>query len=319
MPITIELKARPCPGVERAIALAEDALRRGEPLYAYGQLIHNRREVERLESLGLKRVNPEYLAEKAKRRLYNDKYFLVRAHGEQKDVLDRILAANMHVVDATCPIVRHSQQLVEQHVREGWRIIIAGDREHPEVVGLVTRSDNQAVVVSNAEEARKQDFDERSLLLAQTTVDPVVFAEIRRVLSGRLSGLKITDTTCRFLKIRQSDVSAFAREQDALVFVGGKNSSNGKLLFHTAKAVNKNSVLVEGPEEIRNGLLRDQIRVGISGGASTPRWQLEEMRLFLENIKDKKNPKGLINPKGLKNKKGGPFLWWMRKNQNKPE
>jgi 4-hydroxy-3-methylbut-2-enyl diphosphate reductase len=313
MPITIESKARPCPGVERAIALAEDALRRGEALYTFGQLIHNRREVERLESLGLKQVNPEYLGDKAKRRLYNDKYFLVRAHGEQSDVLDRILAANMHVVDATCPIVRHSQELVENHVREGWRIIIAGDREHPEVVGLAARSENNAVVISSSEEARKQDFDERSLLLAQTTVDPVVFAEIRHILSGRLSGLKIADTTCRFLKIRQSDITLFAKGQDALVFVVGKNSSNGKLLFQTVKGVNKRSILVEGPDEISNGLFRGEIRVGISGGASTPRWQLEEMRLFLENHKDGKNPKG------LKNKKGGPFLWWMRKKQNKPE
>jgi 4-hydroxy-3-methylbut-2-en-1-yl diphosphate reductase len=313
MPITVESKARPCPGVERAIALAEDVLRRGEILYTFGQLIHNRREVERLETLGMKKMNPEYLADKAKRRLYNERHFLVRAHGEQRDVLSRVQAASMHIVDATCPIVRHSQELVENHVRDGWRIIIAGDREHPEVVGLVARSEDSAVVISSAEEARKQDFDERSLLLAQTTVDPVLFAEIRRILSGRLSGLKIADTTCRFLKIRQSDISAFAKEQDAVVFIGGKNSSNGKLLFQTARAMNKRSILVEGPEEIRNGLFKGDARIGISGGASTPRWQLEEMRLFLENHKEGKNPKG------LKNKKGGPFLWWMRKNQNKPE
>jgi 4-hydroxy-3-methylbut-2-enyl diphosphate reductase len=313
MPITIESKARPCPGVERAIALAEDVLRRGESLYAFGQLIHNRREVERLENLGLKKINPEYLADKAKRRLYNDKHFLVRAHGEQRDVLNRILAASMHIVDATCPIVRHSQELVENHVRDGWRIIIAGDREHPEVVGLVARSEDSAVVISSAEEARKHDFDERSLLLAQTTVDPVLFAEIRRILSGRLSGLKIADTTCRFLKTRQNDIAVFAKEQDAVVFIGGRNSANGRLLFQTARAVNKRSISVEGPEEVRNGLFKGDARIGISGGASTPRWQLEEMRLFLENHKEGNNPKG------LKNKKGGPFLWWMRKNQNKQE
>jgi 4-hydroxy-3-methylbut-2-en-1-yl diphosphate reductase len=313
MLITIESKARPCPGVERAIALAEDLLRRGETLYTVGQLIHNSREVERLEGLGLKQINLEYLADKGKRRLYNEKHFLIRAHGEQREILDRIHAAAMHVVDATCPIVRHSQDLVEHHVREGWRIIIAGDPEHPEVVGLVARSDDNAAVISSPEEAKKKDFEDRSLLLAQTTVDPVVFAEIRRILSGRLSGLKIADTTCRFLKTRQNDISAFAREQEALVFIGGKNSSNGRLLFQTAKAVNKKSVLVEGPAEIKPEAFRQFSRVGISGGASTPRWQLEEMRLFLENHKE------AANPKGLKNKKGGNILWWMRRNPNKPE
>jgi len=313
MLITIESKARPCPGVERAIALAEDLLRRGEALYTFGQLIHNRREIERLAGLGLKQINPEYLSDKAKRRLYNGKAFLIRAHGEPLEVLERIQAAGMHVADATCPIVKHSQELVDHHVRDGWRIIIAGDPDHPEVVGLSARSDNTAAVVSNAEEARKRDFEERSLLLAQTTVDPVVFAEIRHILSGKLSGLKIVDTTCRFLKTRQNDVATFAREQEALVFVGGKNSSNGRLLYQTAKAVNKRTVPAEGPEDVRSDAFKGLSRVGISGGASTPRWQLEEMRLFLENHRHVKNPKG------FKNKKGGPFLWLMRKNQNKPE
>lgn len=318
MLITIETKARPCPGVEQAIALAEDLLRRGGLLYTVGDLIHNRREVERLGNLGLKQVNPEYLSDKGKRRLYTGKHFLVRAHGEQREILAQIHAAGMFIVDATCPIVKHSQELVEHHIREGWRIIIAGDKNHPEVVGLMARTEDRAVVVSSAEEAKKQDFDDRSLLLAQTTVDPVVFAEIRRVLSGRLSGLKIADTTCRFLKTRQTDLAAFAREVDSLVFVGGKNSSNGRLLCQTAKEVNKKTVLVEGPTEIHSDTYRKLPRVGISGGASTPRWQLEEMRQFLENHKEVDNSRG-SKPKGLKNKKGGTILWWMRRNPNKPE
>jgi len=323
MLITIEPKARPCPGVDRAIALAEDLLRRGEVLYTVGQLIHNRREVERLEGLGLKQVNLEYLSDKGKRKLYNGKHFLVRAHGEQRDILQKILAAGMHIVDATCPIVRHSQELVEHHVRDGWRIIIVGDKNHPEVVGLVARSEDNAVVISSAEEAKKQDFEDRSLLLAQTTVDPVVFADIRRILSGRLSGLKIADTACRFLRTRQNDITVFAKEQEALVFIGGKNSSNGRLLYQTAKGVNQRTVLVEGPSDLQPAAFRNFSRVGISGGASTPRWQLEEMRLYLENHKQDDNSgrsgsKGL-NLKGLKNKKGGKILWWMRRNPIKPE
>jgi 4-hydroxy-3-methylbut-2-enyl diphosphate reductase len=323
MLIAVESKARPCPGVERAIALAEDLLRRGEVLYTIGQLIHNRREVERLEGLGLKQINPDYLSDKGKRRLYTGKHFLVRAHGEQRDILNHIQAAGMHVVDATCPIVRHSQELVEQHVREGWRIIITGDITHPEVVGLMARAGNHAVVISSAKEIEGQDLEDRSLLMAQTTMDPILFAEIRRILFGKLPGLKIVDTTCRFLRTRQNDIAAFAREQDILLLVSGKNSSNGRLLFHAAKAVNKKTILVEGPSEIETSVFRDVQRIGISGGASTPRWQLEEMRLYLENHKTDDNPKRSSpkgsKPKGLKNKKGGKILWWMRKNQNKPE
>ena len=312
MRITIEAKARPCPGVERAITLAEDLLRRGEVLFAAGQLIHNRREVERLQHLGLKHVQPEQLGDRMRRKLYFGKHFLVRAHGESVEVLEKARRAGMQILDATCPIVRHSQDLVEQHVREGWRVIVVGDKSHPEILGLVARSGGNAAVVSSAKEAKDQDFEDRSLLLAQTTINPDLFAEIRRILSGRLSGLKIVDTTCRFLRNRQNDITAFAQSLDALVFVGGKNSSNGRLLYETARAVNKRTVLVEEPREVPLASLRVLAHVGISGGASTPKWQLEEVRLYLENHRDD-------NPKGLKNKKGGTLLWWKKKKPNKTE
>jgi 4-hydroxy-3-methylbut-2-enyl diphosphate reductase len=312
MVITIDPKAKPCPGVERTIALAEDGLRRGELIFALGQLIHNRREVERLEGLGLLPVQAEALSDRSQRKRFYGHHFILRAHGESEEIVQLARSCGMKIIDATCPIVRHSQELVEQHVREGWRIVVVGNPEHPEVRGLMARAGENGIVVFDPKEAEKLDMENRSLLIAQTTVDPNLFTEVRRILTGRIAGLKIIDTVCRFLRNRQTDVASFARGQDAVVFVVGKNSSNGRLLFETARNVNKKTVLVEGPEELKCPFFKNGTKVGISGGASSPRWQLDEMRMFLETVQKE-------NPKGFKNRKGGKLLCWMRKNQNKTE
>ena len=119
--------------------------------------------------------------------------------------------------------------------------------------------------------------------------------------------MKIVDTTCRFLQKRQKDISAFSEGQDVLILVGGENSANCQLLYKTASQLNRRSYKVEGPEQISDKWFRDNDRIGISGGASTPRWQLEEMKIYISNHHIDKNPKG------LKNRKGGRFLCWMRK------
>jgi 4-hydroxy-3-methylbut-2-en-1-yl diphosphate reductase len=309
MVITVDPKAKPCPGVERAIALAEDGLRRGETLFSAGALIHNRREVERLEGLGLRSIKPEDFADKRMRKLFFGHSLLLRAHGESENLIARARGCGMKIVDATCPIVRHSQDLVLQHVREGWRIVIAGDPEHPEVRGLLARAGENGAVAANARAAETLDMENRTLLLAQSTVDPELFAAVRHALAKRIPGLKIADTTCRFLKNRQADMRAFAAPLDFVVLVAGRNSSNARLLADTARTENKNTFLVEAPDELKRALFKNGHHVGISGGASTPRWQLDEMRQFLENIGN--------SPKGLKNRKGGPFLWRMLKKQTK--
>ena len=309
--VTIEPKARPCPGVERALVLAEEVLRGGKNLLTVGQLIHNRREVERLCGMGLRQIEPEALDNFLEQGEFVDGYFLVRTHGESEEVLSRVWDCGLQVVDATCPIVRHSQEVVEQHVREGWGIVVVGNREHAEVKGLIARTNGRGVVITSGEDVSDQNLEERTLLLSQTTVDPDVFSEVRRMLSGMVSGLKIVDTTCRFLRIRQSDVTTFASEQDAVVLIGGKNSSNCRLLYNTVRTVNERSFWVEEPREVNRRWFRHAVNLGISGGASTPRWQLEEMRSFLNNHQLEENPKG------LKNREGGKFLWWMRKRQKK--
>ena len=313
MIVTIEKKARPCPGVEKAISLAEDALRHGETVYSIGELIHNRREVERLEKLGLNHLednleNPEKLADQ-----YAGTDFLIRAHGERQKLISRVRACGLNLINATCQIVSHSQDMVEQHMREGWRIIIVGKKEHPEVLGLLDRTNGNGTVVSSVEDLEQAEFEERSLLLAQSTVDPELFSSVRRTLSQRLSDLKIIDTTCRFLKTRQNDIKAFSRTQDVILIVGGLHSSNCRLLHQTALKENPLSYHIQGPDDIQWDWFRENDRVGITGGASTPRWQMDEVKNYLVNRSKEKNPKG------LKNRKGGIFSWLMKKKSLKTE
>ena len=308
---TIESKAKPCPGVQHAIEMVEEALHRGETLYLFGQLIHNQREVDRLCEMGLRQIDLDVLNDPRKREKYTNGRFLIRAHGEPEEVMKRIQDFGFDVLDTTCSIVRHSHELIDQHIREGWSIAIVGHKDHPEVIGLLAHAKGSGVVISDIDEASTIDLDERILLLAQTTIDVQFFYDVGRVLSKRLSGLKIIDTTCRFLKNRQRDIQAFSKENNVIILVGGDSSSNCRLLHQTSLSINPCSYKVEYPDEIDHKWFNDGDQIGITGGASTPRWQLEEMKSYLNNHEFEKNPKG------LKNKKGGRFLCWILKKPNR--
>ena len=311
MIVRIEQKSRPCPGVEGAITLAEDVLRRGDVLFTAGELIHNRREIDRLCRMGLQEINFELLGDKKRQKEFNGAHFLVRTHGESEEIIRKAEECQLSIVDATCPIVRHSQSIVDQHVKKGWEIIIAGDRNHAEVIGLMAHSKGYGIVVSSIEDAENLECDDRSLLLAQTTIDPEFFSEVRKILKKKLSGLKIVDTTCRFLQNRQKDVSEFCTEQDVFILIGGSDSANCALLYNTALKINERSHKIEEPEQIDKKWFKNNDKVGIAGGASTPRWQLEELKSYLNNHHNEKNPKG------LENRKGGKFSWWMWKKRNR--
>ncbi|HHS13560.1 MAG TPA: 4-hydroxy-3-methylbut-2-enyl diphosphate reductase [bacterium] len=310
MIIHIDDRARPCPGVERAISTTEDILRRGQVLFAAGELIHNEREVSRLCSMGLEIVSVDTLLQAATDSPMMGHSFLVRTHGESQAILDAVHCLQMLVVDTTCPIVKHSQNLVREHVQSGWHIIIAGKKNHPEILGLMDLISGKGQVLSSKEAARKAELDTRSLLMAQTTVSPELFADIRKILLGRCQSLKILDTTCHFIRNRQKDIRKFASNHDLILLAGGLRSSNCQLLCDTARKVNPRSYHIQAPSNIDPSWLKDVQSVGITGGASTPRRQLEEIRYFLENYFSENNPKG------LKNRKGGKRLWWTLKNQN---
>lgn len=313
MHITIESKAKPCPGVLRALAMAEDTLRRGEKLVAVGELIHNSREIKRLKDLGLQMISEEAFLDNKTEIDVTTTRFLVRAHGEAESLIHSAKERGMKIDDATCPIVHHSHDLILTHVHEGWGIILVGKKDHAEVRGLIPVMENRGTVISSIEEAQAFQGKDKSLLLAQTTISPKLFHDIGKILSHKMPDLKIVDTTCRFIRTRQTDIQAFAEEQDVVLVLGGKKSSNCKLLYETAKEVNAQTYRIESAGDVDWIWFNNGVKVGITGGASTPKWQLEELRSILENHTVTEN-----NPEGLKYRKGGTFLCRMfKKTQRK--
>ncbi|MCD6116060.1 4-hydroxy-3-methylbut-2-enyl diphosphate reductase [bacterium] len=309
MEIVIEQKSKPCPGVERAISLVEEAIGRGDKLFSVGKLIHNRREVDRLRSMGMEVIDRSTLDKRSEADKMAEMGFLIRAHGEIPDAISKARKLGMVVVDATCPIVQHSQEVVEQNVREGWAVIIAGKHEHPEVEGLLARAKGNGIVVSSVKEAESVKTSDRSILLAQSTIDGELFDKIRVELNKRVKILKIFDTTCRFIGNRREEVRKFVKDFDTVLVVGGSDSSNLGLLFTTANSIVKDCYRIEGINDIDPEWFKKTQRLGIVGGASTPRWQMEEIKAYIEE-QQKEN-----NPKGLNNRKGGTFKWWIRKNR----
>ena len=311
MKVVVDPKAKVCPGVDRILSLVEEGLGQGAAVYAVGELIHNQREIERLEALGLKRLSAEELKDAKAHPEYREACFLVRAHGESPELVGAAKDAGMRILDGTCPIVKHSQELVSQHAREGWRVLIAGKPGHAEVTGLLAHARGMGQVVDSVETAETVGLESRTLLLAQTTIDPDLFGAIRQRLAGRMKGLKVMDTTCRFIRNRRKDIEDFARSQDAVILIGGVRSSNSRLLYETAKAVNPRTQKVVSAEELDVALMGDAATVGITCGASTPAWQIEELKDYLENLPTDNNPQGLNNTKG------GNILWRIWKSQSK--
>ena len=171
MRITIESKAKPCPGVLRALAMAEDTLRRGEKLIAAGELIHNSREIKRLKDLGLQMIPEEKFLDDKTPINVTDTRFLVRAHGEAELIIHKAKERGMKIDDATCPIVHHSHDLILTHVHEGWGIILVGRKDHAEVRGLIPVMENRGTVISSIEEA--EAFQGKDKRLAATFLSAV--------------------------------------------------------------------------------------------------------------------------------------------------
>jgi len=258
-----------CGGVKRAIDLVEQALKQGKPLAVKGELIHNRLEMERLYALGLKPIRHLRYAEG-----YS---VLVRTHGEEEGFFRRAAKRDINYLDATCPKVMRSQKIIRQAFDEGKQIIIVGHLNHPEVIALQGHCNGEAIVVNAEEGEVRIDFDKPTLLIAQTTVSPDIFLAWQKRLKGQIETLQIFDSRCSFVTRRQKELQDFASAHPAVVFVGGKHSSNSNLLFSICSKNNPNSVFIEDETELDEEWLRQFDRVGVTGSASTPMWLLEKV------------------------------------------
>lgn len=268
-----------CFGVDEAIKLAENELQHESSLFCLGEMVHNAEEVKRLENLGLKTI------EKADfEKLSNTKVF-VRAHGEPPSTYETARHRNIQLIDGTCPIVLNLQQRVKKAGKEALQrngqVVIFGKKDHAEVIGLLGQTDGNGIVVSGITDIEAIDFERPVVLFSQTTQNPYRYAEIADAIKQRMTE-KGTDnlfvrknTICGQVANRDKELRRFASRHSCIIFVSGRNSSNGQTLFSVCRTANANSFFVSKPEEIEHHWLKHAHSVGICGATSTPRHQMQ--------------------------------------------
>jgi 4-hydroxy-3-methylbut-2-enyl diphosphate reductase len=267
--IVVDPKAGFCGGVKRAIKLVERELNSGNEIFARGELIHNEREMKRLYEKGLKVC--EELDSSPCQTLF------IRTHGEAPETYHKSEDLGVDLIDATCRNVRRSQEIISKNADEGRNIYIFGKKRHPEVIGLLGYCKGKGMVFQNAEDISTMVDNVPSLLIPQTTADPFKFEAARKKLNELITDLEVYNAICPFVSQRDEELFKFASEYNAVVFVGGKHSSNTAVLFEVCKKSNPNSFFAEYQEELPYDKLMKFKSIGISGSASTPMWQLEEI------------------------------------------
>ena len=277
MQIEIDNSSGFCFGVTTAIKKAEEELASGKTLYCLGDIVHNSMECERLKRLGLITINHDDM-----RKLQGVKV-LLRAHGEPPSTYEIARQNNIEIIDATCPVVLQLQRRIKQQYDSfpNAQIVIFGKPGHAEVLGLVGQTESKAIVIANFEEVKKLDFSRDIYLYSQTTKSLDEFHRIIEYIQQHISPqatFRSFDTICRQVANRMPNISTFATRHDLVLFVCGRKSSNGKVLYNECKSVNPNSHLIEKPEDIMKEWLGGVNTVGICGATSTPKWLMEQCR-----------------------------------------
>lgn len=277
MYVEIDDKSGFCFGVVRAISEAERALSAGGGVCSLGDIVHNRMEVQRLESLGLQTIS------RADIPLLEGLRMLIRAHGEPPSTYALAQQHNIEIIDATCPVVAALQKRVKRAYElmseRGGTVVILGKRGHAEVVGLTGQVDEQATVVECEADLEAIDFGRPIYFLSQTTQSIALFESLCEKMRRRLpdeSMLTVDDTICRRVSSREEHLRTFARRFDVVVFVCGRKSSNGKVLFEICRAENARSYNIEEAGELRAEWFEGASTVGVCGATSTPEWLMRE-------------------------------------------
>lgn len=283
-----------CWGVVRTVKIAEQTLEENAqaPVYVLGHIIHNPREINRLEERGLETISVEDFP----RLQGTNARVIIRAHGEPPETYRRAMQYGIEIIDATCPVVTKLQERVRKFYDQGYQVVIFGKKDHAEVIGVRGVCNDECLVVLTVDEAAATvDVSKKTVLFSQTTMDRATFLAIKEYLQQRVHELVIDemreiavefhakDTICGQVSGREDQLMEFARKNDVVVFVAGRASSNGKVLYHVAKSANPNTHFVEDINEIDPQWFASAKTVGISGATSTPHWHMQEVQKYIEN------------------------------------
>ncbi|HWP81256.1 MAG TPA: 4-hydroxy-3-methylbut-2-enyl diphosphate reductase [Bacteroidota bacterium] len=288
MKVTIDKHSGFCWGVVRTIDIAEQELASNEEMFSLGDIIHNPMEIKRLNEKGLKTISVADL-EKAR-----GKKVLIRAHGEPPSTYRKAEELKITIVDATCPVVTKVQERIRRFYVQGYQVVIFGKKEHAEVIGLVGQTNGEAVVIKSLEEIDKVDLNRKTVLFSQTTMDKPTFYKLKEELQKRVKELVVgsiedeaiefhaKDTICGQVSGRDKKLREFARLNDVVIFVAGRHSSNGKVLFEITRQENPRTYFVEDVPELDAQWFEKAETVGITGATSTPQWLMEKVKQAIE-------------------------------------
>lgn len=288
--IEIDSKSGFCFGVINAIQHAEKALEEHQTLYCLGDIVHNGAEMARLNEKGLITISYEQF-----NKLKNSRV-LLRAHGEPPETYERAKQNGITIIDATCPVVLNLQKQIRQAYLEmeqiGGQILIFGKPGHAEVVGLLGQTENTAIVVSEIKDLESIDFSKPTVLFSQTTQDIHRLTQIQNIISQKAKAcgnknVVCHDTICRRVANRETDLKQFAHKFDIIIFVSGKKSSNGKVLYDICKQINKNTYFVSDVSDLQQIDFGNGKSVGICGATSTPKWLMENIAKIIQDLNTK--------------------------------
>ena len=282
MTVEIDNDSGFCFGVLSAIGKAEDELRHGGRLFCLGDIVHNGIECERLQGLGLQTINHEQLSSLKGAKV------LLRAHGEPPSTYLTARRNGITLIDATCPVVLKLQQRIHRQYQEldpsTGQIVIFGQKGHAEVLGLVGQTDGTAIVIESADDIDRIDFSKDIFLYSQTTKSASSYSQLIERIAQRVpSDRKFVhnNTVCGQVSHRRENIREFASRHDVILFVSGRKSSNGKVLFNECLNVNPRSYMIESKDDIDFKKLEGAQSVGICGATSTPKWLMEDCRDYI--------------------------------------
>ena len=291
MQVTIDKNSGYCFGVEFAIKMAEDEMEDKEPLYCLGDIVHNDMEVKRLTDKGLVVIDREKL-----QGLSNCKV-LIRAHGEPPETYRLAIENNIELIDASCPVVLKLQHRVknafDKMERENGQIVIYGKKGHAEVIGLTGQTLEKAIVVMEDADLEKIDYNRPVTLFSQTTKSTKGFYALSEKIEEKIKSTKgelteidfnSNDSICRQVSNREPQLQRFSQENEVILFVSGKKSSNGMALYQVCLSENPRSYFIESEEEIELSWFQQVKKIGICGATSTPMWLMEQVKSYVDGI-----------------------------------
>ncbi len=274
--VTIDQDSGFCFGVVYAIDMAEEILEQDGYLYCLGDIVHNDEEVERLKLKGLRIISHEDLP-----KLQHEKV-LIRAHGEAPETYRVALENNINLIDASCPVVLKLQNRIKSSHDQDEKILIFGKHGHAEVIGLQGQTNNEALVFQDIKELDAIDLPQKFTLYSQTTKSMEKFYHIKDELLSRGHEVIANDTICRQVSNRDKDLPEFVRRFDKILFVSGRKSSNGKVLYEVCRKHNPNTYFVSSADELEISMFSPNDTIGICGATSTPMWLMKEVKKVLE-------------------------------------